>query len=48
MKLYLPSIGEQKKISSFLKSMNKKIELVNSQIEKTKEFKKGLLQQMFV
>ena len=44
----LPSIKEQKKIANFLSSLDGKIELVSTQIEKTKAFKKGLLQQMFV
>ena len=44
----LPSIKEQNKIAEFLSSIDKKIELVDFQIERNKEFKKGLLQQMFV
>ena len=43
-----PSLLEQKKISSFFKSIDKKINLIKLQIEKTQTFKKGLLQQMFV
>lgn len=46
--LNVPSNKEQIKIAQFLSSLDKKIDLVQSQIEKTKEFKKGLLQQMFV
>ena len=44
----IPSLHEQKKIGHFLSSVDKKIDSVSVQIEKTKEFKKGLLQQMFV
>ncbi len=40
--------AEQKKIANFLYSVDAKIDLVNTQREKTKVFKKGLLQQMFV
>lgn len=47
-KVKVPSETEQQKIGSFLFSLDKKIGLVDSQIDKTKEFKKGLLQQMFV
>lgn len=43
-----PSIGEQEKISTFLDKVDNKINLIEFQIGKTKDFKKGLLQQMFV
>lgn len=48
IKIPLPSNEEQTKIAKFLSIIDKKIELVNEQIEKTKTYKKGLLQQMFV
>ncbi|OED95180.1 restriction endonuclease subunit S [Vibrio breoganii] len=43
-----PSIAEQEKIVQFLTAIDQKIELANSELEKAKEWKKGLLQQMFV
>lgn len=48
IKLSVPHIDEQQKIAQFLQSLDKNIDAVNEQIEQTKLFKKGLLQQMFV
>ena len=48
IKISYPSNKEQKKIANFLSSLDSKIDLVSTQIENTKAFKKGLLQQMFV
>lgn len=47
-KVNLPSIQEQTKIANFLSSIDKKIELTTKELNSTKEFKKALLQQMFV
>ncbi len=42
--LSVPSKPEQTKIADFLSAIDDKINLVNQQLEKTKEYKKGLLQ----
>ena len=48
IKVFLPCIEEQTKIANFLSSIDKKIENTKNELEQTKEFKKALLQQMFV
>jgi type I restriction enzyme S subunit len=48
LKIKLPCLEEQNKIANFLSSIDTKIEQTQKQLEKTKEFKKALLQQMFV
>tara|TARA_B100000795_G_scaffold264873_1_gene245938 strand:- start:8 stop:1210 length:1203 start_codon:yes stop_codon:yes gene_type:complete len=47
-KALFPDLEQQQKIANFLTSLDSKIESVSTQIENTKAFKKGLLQQMFV
>lgn len=46
--LTIPQKIEQTKIANFLSSIDQKIEVVAQQIEQAKQWKKGLLQQMFV
>lgn len=46
--IMLPTPNEQQKIASFLSAIDNKIEKANSQINFMKNWKKGLLQQMFV
>lgn len=48
LKLGLPAKPEQQKIASFLSSIDNKIEQVGKQLDESKQFKKALLQQMFV
>lgn len=43
-----PPLEEQTKIADFLSAIDKKIDLTHQQIEHSKTYKKGLLQQMFV
>ncbi|MBW2186821.1 MAG: restriction endonuclease subunit S [Deltaproteobacteria bacterium] len=47
-KVIIPCVDEQKKIVRFIGELDKKIDQVAEQIEQTEQFKKGLLQQMFV
>jgi type I restriction enzyme S subunit len=46
--LNLPNLKEQEKIADFLSGIDEKIEKVSDELGKMEEFKKGLLQGMFV
>ncbi|EGQ8608268.1 restriction endonuclease subunit S [Vibrio parahaemolyticus] len=46
--LPVPCYEEQEKIAAFLTSLDSKIECLEFELNKSKEWKKGLLQQMFV
>jgi len=46
--IVLPCHEEQTKIANFLSAIDQKIEIAAQQIEQAKQWKKGLLQQMFV
>ncbi|MDE2422433.1 MAG: restriction endonuclease subunit S [Gammaproteobacteria bacterium] len=48
IELKVPCLEEQTKIANFLSAIDQKIDVVAQQIEQAKQWKKGLLQQMFV
>jgi restriction endonuclease S subunit len=48
MEINLPCLEEQVKISNFLKVFDEKLFKTKSQLEFTKKYKQGLLQQMFI
>ena len=48
MGLLLPSLPEQTKIAVFLSALDRKSESVAAQLDQTRTFKQGLLQQLFV
>jgi type I restriction enzyme S subunit len=48
LEIEIPSLPEQTKIASFLSELDTKINTIQSEIENTEKWKKGLLQQMFV
>lgn len=46
--IQLPTLEEQEKIADFLSAIDSKIESIEKELDGLKEFKRGLLQQMFV
>lgn len=48
VKINLPSLKEQQKIASFLSIIDSQIDQVEKQLDCKRDFKKGLLQQMFI
>ena len=47
-KLKTPSMEEQNKIAVFLSSVDKRIENISNQLNQSKQFKKSLMQKMFI
>ena len=45
---FIPHLDEQRQIADFLSAIDDKISLLSNQIQSTEQYKKGLLQQMFV
>ena len=48
IEIFIPPLDEQDKISSFMITLTKNLELSKIELDNFKEFKKGLLQKMFV
>jgi len=48
MKIFLPSLHEQQKIANFLSAIDSKIKLLDNKIKKMQEWKRGLMQELFV
>ena len=48
VKIKIPCLEEQTKIANFLSDIDVQLEALNTKIENSKTFKKGLLQQLFV
>ena len=48
IEVQLPCYEEQQKIADFLSSIDSKIESIEKELDRLKEFKRGLLQQMFI
>jgi len=48
LKISIPTMNEQNKIGNFLSAIDERIDHCSNQISETVQYKKGLLQQMFV